>query len=161
MYSKTTRYYLTFILLSASLVLLFCDVALSAERFVISMPVEKLIGHLKGGRRIIDYKIEISGGRVYSVMKIPDDWSIKVDYRRVKNIPQFAAYAGHGVSWLTVDDIKNKEGLFEKFLVIETVKGEGKFDIKAYFEIDVPMEDKTEHIVLEKKDMVITALKER
>jgi len=57
-----------------------------------------------------------------------------------------------------MEDIK--KGVFNKFLIIEAWPDEGSFDIKAHFTVDVFMKEKEKHILIEKKDMVVTPVKE-
>lgn len=129
------------------------NIAFCAERFVISIPSEKILTHLQNGKRILAYSIQLPNSEVYGLMKIPSDWIIRID-----NYPpdRLKADAGHGVSYLTPDDIKN--GVFKDFLIVQPSEGEGNLDIKASFEINIPLEEEPRILVIEKKDMIITPM---
>lgn len=132
-------------------VVLFQGIASCSDRFLVTIPADKLIGHLDAGKRITGYSIETSG-RIHAVLKIPLDWSIRV-MQGVGLLP-LEAEAGHGASWLTVEDVK--EGAFEGFLVIEALpERSGELKIKADFSVDVPMKEHKEHFTIEEKDMAV------
>lgn len=141
--------------MSAAVLLILRFTASSADRFVISIPVEKIVEALRERDRISEYTVELSAGRVYSVLKIPEGWTIKVEEHQA---PQVVAYASHGAGFLTAEALK--KGAFSAFLVIETKPPNwGPLDIKAHFTVDVFMKEEEKHILIEKKDMVITPLK--
>lgn len=134
---------------------LLSGLALSAERFIVSIPADNTTRYLQEGDRLAKYTIDISAGRVYGITNLPRDWWIKLKYMES---PDVEAFAFHGAGYLTSEMIK--KGLFTDFLIIETEAGWGPLDIKADFTIDVLMEENPKHVVIEKKDMVITPLKE-
>ena len=136
-------------------ILLFSDSIICAEKLIISIPTEKLIDTLHTNDRISEYTINIYHGRIYGILKIPDDWWI--NGKDVEQ-PQLKAWAFHGTGYLTKEDIKN--GAFDRFLIIETEQDEGSFDLKAHFTVDVSMREKQRHLLIEKKDMIIKPVQE-
>jgi hypothetical protein len=145
---RIKRFYAVLI---TTVLLLLSDTGFCAERFMVSIPVEKIASALGKGDRISECTIEILPGRVYSILKIPDDWWIS---SKDGELPQLKAWAFHGAGYLALADIK--QGMFDSFLVIETWPEEGPFDIRAYLTIDLFMKEKPKRILIEKKDMVIT-----
>ena len=135
--------------------LMFSNESYSAEKFEVSIPFDKIDVLLKKGDRISAYTVEMNVGRVYSILKIADDWWTK---SKDVEIPQLEAWAFHGTGYLSIDDIK-KEGFFNKFLVIETWPEEGTFDITVKFTLENLMEEKPKHILIKKKDITIAPIK--
>jgi hypothetical protein len=127
------------------------NLAFGSDKFLVTIPADKLIGHLDAGKRITGYKLQTSG-RIYAVLKIPLDWSVRV-LQGVELLP-LEAEAGHGAGWLTIEDVKL--GAFEDFLIIEVHSERGvELKIKADFSVDIPMQEEKEHFTIDEKDMVM------
>jgi hypothetical protein len=120
------------------------------DRLLVSIMPAKVIEALDGKNRISEYTIEVSGGRIYGFVKIPEDWRIKV---KDVEAPQLEAFAVHTAAYMTAEDVR--KGTLSDFLIIEARPDWGDFDIKADFSIDVYMEDEERHLLLGKKDMHI------
>ncbi len=139
-------------LLSLTILLIGCRAATQTTNlYVVSIPAAKLAPYLQDGKRITEYKIRLTTARVYGISKIADDWWIKI-MPEIEQL-QIEASAGHGASWLTLDDVL--KGAFDKFITIEKDKEGGKLQIQADISIDIPSEEKEQHIRIEEKDMII------
>lgn len=134
---------------------LVCTSEAESQMFVVSIPSEKIIPHLKKTNRITTYKIKLSSGRLCGVTKVPMDWWMRVEPE--KETYQVQAEAGHGVSWLTIKDIK--EGAFNKFLIIKSLTPKGRVRIRAELSINIPMEEQEQQVILEEKDMLLVPYK--
>lgn len=147
------RYIMAFF--AIALFCLFNNIALCAEQFMLSIPAKKIISQIEKRDRVSGYTIDMSVGRVYSIMKIPDDWWIE---GKDVEPPQLKAWAFHGTGFLTVEEIE--KGIFSQFLVIETWPDEGQFDIKINLIIDLFMKEKEQCLIFDKNDLIISPIDE-
>jgi len=132
------------------------DDVYSADRFIVSIPGDRLLSVLNENNRISEYSVMISAGRVYSVMKIPADWVVKVEEH--PETPSLMAHASHGAGYLGANALRN--GVFTEFLVVESKpKDWGQFEIRVRFTIDIFMEENPQYIIIEKKDILIVPIK--
>jgi hypothetical protein len=127
--------------------------------YVVSIPSEKVAPLLKDGRRVTGFKVKVSSGLLCGYAKIPMDWWVRIE-------PDMEAYqihaeAGHGASWLDVDDIGH--GAFDKFIVVKALpkvgKKAGKLEIRVDLSIDIPNEEKEKYEIIRDKDMLILPYK--
>ena len=89
-----------------------------SERYIVTIPGETIIKKLQKDERISEYEVTLSDGRVYGLLKVPEDWEIRIHY---DDNPVIEASASHGASQLSVDDINN--GAFKEFLSVEKFEG--------------------------------------
>jgi hypothetical protein len=134
--------------------LLLSDGVFAFDRFTISISDRQLLCALTDRNRITQYTVSVWAGRVVGMLRIEEDWHIEVNNDQR---PQIKAFAGHGAGWLTADDVRM--GAFRDFIVIEVRPDWGALDVKVDLAIDVFMKEEENHILIEKKDMVITPLK--
>ena len=128
-----------------------CQRTQVTDRFTVSIAAEKLLPDLQEGKRITQYKIKLTSAHLYGVQKIQDDWWIQIMPAREEY--QIDASAGHGASWLTIDDVR--QGALNDIMIIEEDKEGGKLKIAADISIDIPSEEEEKHILIEEKDMLI------
>lgn len=71
------------------------------------------------------------------------------------------AEAGHGASWLDLNDINH--GAFDRFIVVKALpkggKKAGKLEIRVDLSIDIPSEEKEKYEIIKEKDMVLVPYK--
>jgi hypothetical protein len=140
---------------------LVCDSTGDSPMYGLSIPTGKIAALLEGGKRITGFKVKVSGGILCSVTRIPFDWwfSIEPDMESY----QVHAEAGHGASWLTMDEVNG--GVFENFLVLKafSLKGppllKGPLRIRVDLSIDVPAAEREEYVTINDKDMLLTPQK--
>jgi hypothetical protein len=136
-------------------VVLLSDIAFCGERFLISIPDEKITRQLGRHDRISEYRVKISIGRVDGIMKIPEDWRIKTN--DIES-PQLEAWGFHGAGFLDLKDIN--QGVFKNFLTVEAYSDKkGLFDLKVFLTVEPFMEETPKQIIIEKKDIIITPMK--
>lgn len=115
----------------------------------VTIPAEKLIPHLQGGNRVTGYKVTVRQGLLCGILKIPDDWWIRVE--PVMERYQINASAGHGASYLPIRDIS--AGAFDNFIIIKAFPKDGPLKIEIEFSIDIPMEEEERLVAMTENDV--------
>ena len=127
------------------------------DKYSVSIPVPILTNYLQFGNRITGYKLHISTGRIYSLIKIKRDWWIHINPELEEY--QLEAEAGHGASWMTKSDIEN--GSLSEFLVIEIDPQSEESvlpELSVDLAIDSPDKEEEKHVIIGNKDILFIPL---
>ena len=134
------------------------SIAFCAGKFWVTIPAEVLTKHLDGGKRVTAFTVKLlSPVYVSGVANIPYDWWVRVNplTNPVGEKVQVSAEAGHGASWLTLEEVV--AGAFHNFLVIEAeLRSDSSTppDLEAVFAIDIPEEEEAKLVTVKSSDMV-------